>query len=260
MDSQSNLRKSLYSLENLPKKYFSQLIAENYFNVVVTEKTDGFAFEIGRDEKGLYVRSATSPKIRSEGQFFELSSKFFGTENYDPKIAARLEFALFLILGTKIKDVLFGLKMSIVGELFIKYNNIVYTPNHTQYNSQSFGTYGGFVIHTRHRANFSLTRKMIDDIKDCSNEAFIFDTDEAIDVPKTINLPAKILTVEEPEQRKLVENAIISSCGLYAKRAGRWGSGVEGYVVHLPDFSFKIMRDKLAWEPTQSFYNSIFSE
>jgi hypothetical protein len=127
-------------------------IAELFSDTVyVTEKTDGFAFEVGFDEEGFYSRTANSPKMRRGGDYTAVALQKFGRD-VDYTISNRFAVAHKAIakymwpFGEYLWDV-----WSLKGEWIHTTNEPghLITPASTSYHRMYFGAMGGFIVHSQ---------------------------------------------------------------------------------------------------------------
>lgn len=242
----TNLRKSLYSVMDMPKKYFEELFRVPVFKGVVTEKTDGFAVEVGYDPH-FYIRTGSSDKIREEGEFFKFSverlfSKEPGERDYNPKIALRQELAFhFLKNNWKLENKLSydTNSGSLVGEMILCFDGKPYCPNQTNYAAQYFGKYGGFILHSRHPGNFHLTPNEIEDISELGDDTFKFDNDICHERRVILKVPEQGER-SEADYREWINHIFLQH---FKHSYSKWNTSVapEGYVIHTPTYAFKVM-------------------
>lgn len=204
-------------------------------NARVTEKTDGFVFEVGSDETGFYCRSGTSVKMRETGDFAKAAAaKFAGKETYDPTIALWLDMGLHL---TKIafRNIIHRRKPSIYGEMILRksHNPTSTGPNGTIYKFDD-DQLGLFVIHTSRVENWSHGERDFSELKAASTPFLKIDDDIPSRHRISIQLDGlDLFTLEEVIQKNLPDFS-------------KWGTReAEGFVIHLPTFSFKVTKPKI---------------
>jgi hypothetical protein len=210
------------------------------FLAAVTEKTDGFSFEIGHDLEGFFVRSASSPKIRKTGEFTQYCYSKHPFDIEKIMIPLRLELAFNLVASNDgLVKWLREQKVAISGEMFLLIDRIPYAPRGTKYSkllSFHSGLQGVFVIHTR--MNPLLSHRNINDlIAHVHFEAMKIDSDVPNYVKDVLSFETKgIDTISK------LEDIIRSRLQPFRSN---WGDfGAEGFVVHYSsDIRFKVMKD-----------------
>jgi len=229
-------------------------LKEEHLICKVTEKTDGFAFEVGGDEQGFYCRSASSPKMRKQGDF-----NYWCWYNYPTDqtsiIPIRLELAFASMRSChRMVDTLIREKVSMKGEMIIAMDGKPYTPNGTQYDPFKLGLQATFIEHTqlntydiekfniRHWAPLNYYVYFYDDI-----HPLIYD----------VKLPIKKFTEniswhlydQYSEQLKIHEASenVLTELKKLLPQKSKWGDcSPEGWVFHLPSGrKFKIMTEKI---------------
>ena len=145
---QPKLRKSIPHLRDATAAQLGAFFAKRVF---ATEKTDGFAFEVGRDEEGLYSRTSNSLKTRDPNDYIKRAREKFG-DRFDPTVSLSFAFAHCDVheYVESLGDVMWD-TWSIKGEFFAITERIngCYKPAATQYYSAMFGPCGMFVVHSQ---------------------------------------------------------------------------------------------------------------
>lgn len=204
----------------------------------VTEKTDGFVWQMGVDEKGFYVRSGGSGKMREFGDFSRASAK---RPDYDPLISLRLDTALLYSLG--LRSNWFGsrhggtYRHSICGEMILRIDHSNFCPNGTFYAYLISPCH--FIIHTQRRENWYLYEKDYQDLIKLSDESHLSIHDDSLNLH--LSVPTSLIKGDTHEEKcKSLETLIRARIAFNSK----WGGLAEGLVFHHPRFSFKVMSQK----------------
>lgn len=242
------LRTRLTHLHDLSLNEWEVIRAAGRFTADITEKTDGFAWEFGCDEDGLYSRTSYSPKMRVSGNYLQAAKVKFGNQ-CDPSISKPFDNTHFwMSFNPEFTQYLLKHRASIVGEMFYigmnthipgKGNNPkVFVA--TEYDGNLMGKYGMFVMHSKHSANKHHTYELISSFTDLN---VVYDDDK---VAKQIDVDVGG-TLVDFEQSIREQLSTIQP---------KWGKETEGYVIHshngLP--SFKVI-DKQWAERKRARYN-----
>ena len=248
-DVTSKLRKSIHSIATMPLYRLEALLQLETVNFPITEKTDGFSFEVGYDSDGFWARSASSEKMRKVGCFSKVAAKKFGgREDFDPMISLRLDFAHHVLRRCRvIHDFVRQEKTSLAGEMILVIDETVFSPNDTYFYYPNFGTFGTFVIHTRKPANYHLSAMDIKHLTDSRDHTFL-KIDH--DVPENSKVRVNISDLNEEFQKikqdplhvQTLRQKLNDQFASYLPTRSKWSSGnPEGFIVHTGNYCFKVM-------------------
>lgn len=259
---EDKLRSGLPHPQTLKHDQLHDLIKTGRIKGHVTEKTDGMAFEVGHDEHGPFTRTSNSDRMRHGGGYLEAAQKKFGP-GADPKLSGRFEDIHNGLTGNKKlmgylakRHAETGQPASFKGEIFHKESGVQshgkVTFVGTSYDTKHMGGKGMFVAHSKLPEN---RNHDISHMHTFNDKHFTFDhdipkTNHTVDVDVSNELKdyhtlnhdllnsRKTKTNGEAKEAELgklrgIADRVHSKLfTITSKIEPKWGSEVEGHVIH----------------------------
>jgi hypothetical protein len=230
----TSIRTKVVHAAKLTKVQWGIIRCFDFYEAIVTEKTDGMAYEVGYDSSGFYTATATSGHIYHANDYIVLAKQKFGK---DVDLSISRKFSDLHLIMSMNKPLLTYLTSfysqtggyadaAIRGEMFYLGDQVVGPDGlvsfvATKYDAACMGLAGMFVVHTQLEINKHLPAKYVSRLSD---DLVVFDHD-LVDMPK-LNVRFNDFGILDPADFDFVLRRKLNTI------KPKWGPETEGYVLH----------------------------